>query len=663
MTRILVNSKGDFANVLGLLETEDEFAFDTETDGLNPYRGNRIVGVSLYFPGFDTGYYLPFRHIGYDNLSDNDRVVFGRTLFSNKEACVATWNGKFDFHMAGVEGWGAPERVAEGMIALQLLDENRKHVGKNYKLKDVADEFLGAGASMDEAELIKKYGKEVKSGMGKVDPVDMMPYAVSDVELTWKLIQFFLPHLDRWNQRELFESRNEFLLKVLFRMEQNGFRLDLDEIDSQIERSGTDAAKIKEEFLYRANERGIYGEFNPNSPKQLLNFFAKNGVGITSTNAATMTALADAGNEDAKLVQDWKHATGAVSKFFEPYKEMVGFDGYLHPSFNPIGTVSGRLSCDSPNLQQVPRKGDEAKLGLKANVKKVFIASPGYKIVQMDYKALELRLGTYIADETTMKEMFNNGVDLHAYTGEALGIGRQSGKTANFGLLYGMGYLRAMLLFGVTPAEAVLIANGGLEFYEQFQEASKSLRMRRDEMTPEEIKEAKAVVAKWYDMFPSYLKAGQIVEGWHELYPAFRRANASYEALAKQRRNPDGSDGGRFQYVRLFNGRCRHFSVFANEDNPPYYTAYNFVVQGTGAAVTEASLIKIAREFPDNDEVRFIATVHDSVVFEVREDVIDKIVPRVAEIMVDWPQFNPKMAVDIEIGDNWKELKPYERKN
>jgi len=606
----------DFSYLLDLLDPttanlsyHEYVALDIETTGLRPYHGDKIAGISLYFPHTDQGFYLPYRH-GKENLSFStwERL---KTLLFNDNTTYILFNAKFDLTFLALEGFGLPACIEEVMVAAKLLNENEHLSNFNsrkgaYQLKRLSRKYLGAWAVAGEEELQRNaeaYGVDPKKGMYRMPSSMVAYYAIMDTYITWRLREFYRPALDKWGQWDLYKDRSQFILDVLLRMEMNGMRIDVDKLYQYKAEYEEVADELRGGLVFEAGKLGL-GDFNPASSTQLRRFLQLSGYNIEDTRKETLMPLAKQGAELIQQVLDYRTAYKAVSTFYAPYLKYVDESWDIHPSIHPMGTVSGRLSCSNPNLQQVPRTKYLSNTDyepMQYAIKEVFIPRPGYTWVQVDYKQLELRLAVFYAGEETMRQMFLDGTDMHQYTADQLGITRFEGKTANFSLLYGMGAVTGAVRLETSVDEA-----------------------RR------------------------------IIEGWHELYPAFRQAYANAEASARVARDADGLEPGPYKYIRLANNRIRHFHEFAAyKQVPPYYTAWNFIVQGTAAIVTDASIHKICEGF-SNDELRPMMQVHDAFVFEVRDDRVDEIVPQVVDIMTDW-EYDPPMAVDVSMSkESWK---------
>ncbi len=146
-------------------------------------------------------------------------------------------------------------------------------------------------------------------------------------------------------------------------------------------------------------------------------------------------------------------------------------------------------------------------------------------------------------------------------------------------------------------------------------------------------------------------EAKKIVYGWRELYPRFVTALQNCSTIADTFRSPDGAEG-EYKYYRLEDGTVRHY---IKGQRP--FTAFNFLIQGTGGTIMRKSLMRLNDEFPieQNDLIPAIS-VHDSIVCFVKENKIDTVVPKLQSIMENFPQYYPPMKIDIQIGKDWGNL-------
>lgn len=599
-----------------LLESADQVAVDTETNGLRPYHGDRVWGISLYFPKADVSYYIPVRYLEGGNISEHQYKRLAESVA--KVPTLIMFNAKFDMHMLEQDGFTFPNPVEDVLIAAHLLNENEYvsnggQVAGAYKLKRLAKKYLGESAVEGEKELeanAKKRGLNPKTEMWKMPAVEVAFYAMKDTEITWALRELYRDGLQRWGQWGLYQTKNRIQQLVIMRMERNGMRIDIERVKQHIADIGPQVEQLQAEFDAWLAEKGLRftPEFesrriNLNSPIQVKAMFSAFGYELENTDQYTMRDLQAAGVELAERLVTYRQQSKAASTYYEPYLRFVTENEIIHHSISLVGTVTRRMSSMEPNFQNIPRKNG------KLLVKQVFITRPGYVLLQADYKALELRIGVHFSGEKTMRDMIMSGGDLHQYTADQLQVTRDRGKTFNFGLSYGMGWKKAARVYGMKPKEAK-----------------------------------------------------RAIEGWHKLYPAFRRALGHWEQVARQWRTVDGKPNGKFQFVRLENGVVRHYNEYAAHPayDGEYRGAWNFVVQGTAAIVTETSALRIAEYFPDDDTVKIVNAVHDSLMFEVRRDKVNEVVPVIKRLMEDWPQFQPNLEVDIEISDtSWYDMRKY----
>lgn len=614
--RIFVRNNDEFWELCEELSRGDDYvALDVETNGLRPWHGDQIIGYSFYFPNTDTSYYVAVGHEMYGPKEDYDgnwnehREWVAEWLGKNyphPDTTYVAFNSKFDFHFMHLEGFEDPQLCEDVMVAAHILNENEGLDGKGpYQLKRLAGKYLGGWAVAGEIDLVEaaaEYRVDPKKEMWKLPAERVALYAMMDTEITWKLREFYAEALTKWDQWKLYTKRNEALLHAYLRMERNGFLLNRDTTQRHIDAIAPRMCDLKRELQEKAARVGL-ANFNPNAPAQVRTFARLNGQAIDSTGAEILEGLIHQGHTWAAQVLEYRKLSKANGSYYNPYLRHVDSAGYIHPTFNMARTVTGRMSSSDPNFQQIPRKDKEGDVNTL--VKEVFVPTPGYVWVEIDYVNLEVFLASHFAKQADLQDLLRNDLDFHQYTADKMTqilgrkVERHQGKTYNFSLLYGMGAKTGAVKFGVSKPEAA-----------------------------------------------------EIVGAWRNVWFNIRRAYGTASKMAELYRHPDGILGGDYQFVRLMNGRTRKFHLHQKYGlKPKFYTAFNFLVQGTAGIVTEESITRVCKHFPDNRILRPVGAVHDSFIFELVDD--EFLMGRLAiikRLMEAWGDtFDPPLRVEVEI--------------
>ena len=615
---MLIQTADQCDDFLTAARREQYIVLDTETDGLNAFDGDKVVGLAVYLPNAGQAYYLPRAHglsnsPGYHNLSDSPFKLFWRECSYKK---FIYYNATFDMHMMKQSmGFEASMGIEDVMLAAHLMNENErlsnsKHTKNKkgyapltkgaYTLKRLSDKYLGDESSGDEAELFavaKELGLDAKKDIWKM-PLDIVAkYAEMDVILTWNLRQFYIPHLENWGLFETYQSRCRFLRNVVYEMEKNGIHVDENLIVEHLEGIEIDADTMVKDMSEEAKRYAINPKdgFNPRSPKQVLSLLQRRGHKILSTASDILEPIREKDKFVDTLLR-YRSLMKAERTYYNPYLNMQTEDGRIHPSFNVIGTVAGRMSCYRPNLQQIPRAGEY-------KVKEVFVPREGYCFVEADYSMLELRLAAHYCQEKVLIKMLEDGTDVHQFTADSLGVDRFKGKTANFSFLYGMGPVTGALRLGVSEKEAK-----------------------------------------------------RIITGWRKLFPGLREGYINMQEEAQRQRT---NKGKRFQFIRLPNGRLRRYNEFKaypywrdrkERNGPPYYTAFNSLIQGAASNVMDTALFNISKQYRNSDLLKMLLTVHDSVILEVRADCIYSVIPSVIDLMENAVKISVPLLVEAKVG-------------
>ncbi|OGY59634.1 MAG: hypothetical protein A3F24_00915 [Candidatus Colwellbacteria bacterium RIFCSPHIGHO2_12_FULL_44_17] len=342
-------------------------------------------------------------------------------------------------------------------------------------------------------------------------------------------------------------------------------------------------------------------EFNINSPKQLLDIFSRKlKLHLRSTNVDKIAQFKDK-HPLVGLVLQYRELAKVRSTYVEPLLTLTDKGSRIHTTFIQTGTATGRLSSRNPNLQNLPKESQWAD-----DVRRAFIASPGYTLVSFDYSQVQLRILATVARDSRLIEAFQNGEDIHKLTASRIfNVSlekvtpqmRRVAKTLNFGIVYGMG-------------PRALSRESGLSFIEA------------------------------QNFIDSYFLEFSKVKQWQE--------DLTQEVSSKG-------------YVTNLAGRKRYFTEPIN-----FRAAINTPIQGLEADILKRAMIQIHDVFSRRKEwqtkVRLLLPVHDELLFEIQNDTIQEAVPLLTTLMESAYTLAVPVKVDVKMGKNWATLTPYKKK-
>lgn len=345
------------------------------------------------------------------------------------------------------------------------------------------------------------------------------------------------------------------------------------------------------------------------------------------------------GVELCKLLLDYKKLDKLKSAFITGLKEQLYDDGKAHPSFNIIGTDSGRLSCSNPNLQQLPKADEEDKYQIRS----LFIGSVDpvtkkrKKIVALDFSNLEMRVLTHFSEDQNLLKMFLNDEDSHGSTavnmfelpcepGEVKKLYphlRQAAKILNFLLMYGGG---AYTLYNSLKSD----------HYNPIDLGDKSYLDTYKVKTGEDV--AQIYIDKY---FTSYAGVSKFIKD-QKRYA--HKHGFVYTLLKRKRRLPDINSQDYKQVAY-----CERLSV-------------NSAVQGSAADITMSAQNRInAEPWFDDHRINMLIQVHDELVFECPEEYVEECIVRVKALMEhpfgDKVELNLPLRADADSGDSYQEAK------
>ncbi len=447
--------------------------------------------------------------------------------------------------------------------------------------------------------------------MAEVPVEQAMPYAGADADITFRLGDILAGELQEREQSKLFRDLEMPLLPVLAEMELTGIALDVDWLH-QLSRELTSRLEILQESIYRH----AGGEFNVNSTQQLSEvLFDRLGLstrgarrmksGYYSTRASVLEGL----HGEHPIIDDileYRELTKLQSTYVDALPLMVNpRTGRVHTSYNPTGAVTGRISSNNPNLQNIPIRTEEGR-----RVRRAFVAADGWRLLGADYSQVELRVMAHVSGDRGMIDAFKRGEDIHSTTAAAVyGVPldevtyemRSIAKAVNFGLIYGQSAFGLARQLGMS------------------------------------VEAAQAFIDRYFDRFPG-------VHIYMDQIQADAAKKGYVETLLNRRRFfPELVIGSQA------NVRDRQASV---------RMAINTPIQGSAADIIKLAMIRMHGALGEAGlRSRMLLQVHDEVVLEVPEDEIEVTTELVRHTMEDAIELVVPLKVDVETGPNWLDMK------
>lgn len=395
--------------------------------------------------------------------------------------------------------------------------------------------------------------------------------------------------------QKLWPIESEFMMS-LYRMMKRGIRIDVPHTEKLHLQAEEQMQTLTESIGFKPSEKSKLEPFLleelklpviKRSPKTGKPSFDK----FVMEEYDYLLEMRGEDDERARQVLEFRGWQKADTSFYQPYLNLLSPDGRIHPSFKLHGTVTGRLSCASPNLQQIPRKG---KFAWNDRTKSCFIAQEGYEIWEFDYKTLEFRVAAIYAGNGELIDRINAGEDLHQATVDmilaktGLVYERQDIKTTNFLKLYGGG--------------------------------------------PNKLAMQLKVKEHTWDGYPECKCKSCIVnKAWNSTFPEMRSMMLNAQIKAAEQK-----------YVKYWSGRRKHYGTYWNKGAE--HKAFNALCQGGGAEIVKHALVK-CKNF-ETESVRPVLTVHDSLVWEIEPREMETMVSQISEVMKDF-NFPVKIEVDV----------------
>lgn len=590
----LIDTESKRADLAHILEGLDFFAFDTETDGIDPIKAG-IVGMSFAFKE-NEAYYVPVP----ENKENATRVIedFRKALENPKSQKIGQ-NIKFDMMVLRKYGICVEGPLFDTMIAHYLLNPELRH-GMDY----LAETYLHY-KTIHIDELIGPKGKNQLT-MRQVSIDKVYEYAAEDADITLKLKNYFEPLLKQEQLEPLFYSIEMPLVYVLAEIELTGITLDTEALKESSVILTKQLIEMEQEVYHMAGM-----EFNLNSPKQVGEVFfdrlkidekaKKTKTGSYSTSEDVLEKLRSKHPIIGKLLE-YRGLKKLLSTYIDALPELINPEtGKIHTSFNQTVTATGRLSSTNPNLQNIPIRDEMGR-----EIRKAFIADNEESLFfSADYSQIELRIMAHLSGDKHMVEAFNSGEDIHAATAakiynipieEVTQDMRRKAKTANFGIIYGIS------VFGLADR----------------------LNIPRSE-------------------------AKELIDGYFRTYPGVKVYMDESIAVAKKQ----GYVETIFKRKRFLPDINSHNAIVRGyaERN-----AINAPIQGGAADIIKVAMVRIFDRFKTEQlRSKMILQVHDELNFNAYKDEFQKVKQIVIEEMENAYRMQVPLIAECGEGENWLE--------
>ncbi len=584
---------------LGVLERAPLTAFDTETDSLD-YMRARIVGLSFSVES-GAAAYVPLSHdyAGAPPQLDRDSVLAALKPWLEDPARPKLGHHlKYDRHVLANHGIALAGQRYDSMLESYVLNST----ASRHDMDSLAAHYLGI-KTIHYEDVAGRGAKQLR--FNQVEVARATEYAAEDADVTWQLHQALWPRIEAEpTLKALYETIEQPLVDVLYRMERTGVLVDRDRLKTQSTELAIRMRELEAEVHGQAG-----GPFNLDSPKQLQEIlFGKLGIAVirktpTGQPSTAEDVLEELAAEHAmpRLILEYRGIAKLKSTYTDTLPERIEpSTGRIHTSYHQATAATGRLSSSDPNLQNIPVRTPEGR-----RIRQAFIAPPGQALVAADYSQIELRIMAHLSGDEALLQAFAQDRDVHRATAsEVFGLPeeavtadqRRAAKAINFGLIYGMSAFGLARQIGIGRADA------------------------------------QAYVDRYF-----------------ERYPGVKRFMDETRAKARDRGYVETVFGRRL-YLPEIRSRDQARRQYAER------SAINAPMQGTAADIIKRAMIDVdAWIRREAVPARLIMQVHDELVLEVDAAAIDAVVGELRDRMVRGANLAVPLKVDVGIGHNWDE--------
>jgi DNA polymerase I len=582
---------------LARLDAAELVALDTETSSLDEMKA-QIIGISFAVKPGEAAY-IPLGHNYQDapeQLPRDEVLAKLKPWLENADRKKLGQHIKYDRHVFANHGIEVLGYEHDTMLQSYVLEVHKPH-----SLASLAERHLGR-SGIDYETITGKGAHQIPFAQVAVDKA--AEYSCEDSDQTMDV------HLALWPKLES-DSKLAFVYALemdssekLYRIERNGVMIDSAMLAKQSTELGQRILQLEKEAHELAGQ-----PFNLGSPKQIgeilfgklgLPIVKKTASGTPSTDEEVLEKLAEDYPLPAKLLEH-RGLSKLKGTYTDKLPQMVlARTGRVHTHYAQAVAITGRLSSNDPNLQNIPVKTAEGR-----RIREAFVAPAGHAIASADYSQIELRIMAHMSEDEALLRAFREGMDVHRATAsEVFGVApdqvtseqRRYAKVINFGLIYGMSS------FG-------LARNLGIE------------------------KQA----------------AANYIQRYFERYPGVKTYMDETRLSAKSK-----------GYVETVFGRRLYLPEINSPNGPRRGSAerqaINAPMQGTAADLIKLSMVKI-QDVLDAQKLRtkMIMQVHDELVFEVPDDEVDWIKAEVPKLMAGVAELRAPLLAEIGVGANWEE--------
>jgi len=611
-TYTLVRSEAALDDLLKALADAGEFSLRVIPDGSLPMRAG-IVGLAFSVADRQA-WYVPLGHRGRDTEDDLlssaavpeqlDRTgVLTRLTPLLEDPAVRKLGHdlKFDMEVLARHGITLDGLQFDSMLASYLLDATRP----GHSLVDAALEHIGYKAQTDE-DVCGRGAKAVP--FERLTPEDLLDFAGERADLARQLSLRLAPLLVAEELQNVYETLEMPLVPVLAAIERAGVGIDSPALALQSQHIEQSLAALSARVFELAGE-----VFNINSPKQLgeilfdklkLPSVKKTGKTRSASTAVDVLEELSLTHELPRVILEWRGLHKLKSTYIDALPHLVNPEtGRVHTCFNQAVAATGRLSSSDPNLQNIPIRSE-----LGREIRRAFVAAPGYVLISADYSQIELRVLAHLAKEEALVEAFRAGEDIHDRTAERV-FGTDSGlspselrrraKIINYALLYGKTAFTLARDIGVTKDAA------------------------------------QAFIDAYFAGFPR-------VRGYIDQTLEDSRRSGVVKTMF-----------GRRRLVPELNSRNGQIRAAAER------VTVNMPIQGSAADILKRAMIDLQHALPTQGlRTRMILTVHDELLLEAPVDEAEVAAAVTRERMESAVALDVPLTVDVGIGANWSDAKP-----